>query len=103
MYGDPPSRTLFDVGAIVVVKNLEWADSTSMPAPAYVDNQWIDRAGNSKKSSSGSIFLKMRSSPISIGYSAWKSKRAIINSDINSDFANLIRILAYIKRYEPII
>ncbi len=38
-----------DVGAIVVVKNLEWADSTSMPAPAYVENQWIEQAGNSRK------------------------------------------------------
>jgi purine nucleosidase len=49
VYGDPPSRSLFDVGAIVVVKNSAWADSTSISVPAYVENQWIEQVGNPRK------------------------------------------------------
>ncbi len=49
VFGDPPSRALFDVGAVAVVKDPDWAESRSMPAPKYVEDQWMERPENERK------------------------------------------------------
>jgi purine nucleosidase len=33
LYGDPPSRALFDMAAVAIVKNPAWATAVEMPAP----------------------------------------------------------------------
>ena len=38
-YGDPPSRSLFDMAAVAIVKNPGWAESYSMPAPIMMEKQ----------------------------------------------------------------
>lgn len=42
----PPSRALYDVGAVAVVKNPAWASSRRQGAPALIDKNWQDRADN---------------------------------------------------------
>ena len=42
-------RALYDVGAVAVLKNPAWADSSSMPAPAMIDEKWVDQPENSRK------------------------------------------------------
>lgn len=49
MYGDPPSRALFDMAAVAIVKNPAWADSSSIPAPTMVDGQWVEQPDNERK------------------------------------------------------
>jgi len=46
MWGDPPSRPLFDQAAVAIVKNPEWAESYEHPAPIYIDGQWVERPDN---------------------------------------------------------
>jgi purine nucleosidase len=48
-YGDPPSRALFDMAAVAIVKNPLWAESYTVPAPILIQNQWIERPGNARK------------------------------------------------------
>ena len=43
LYGDPPSRALFDMAAVAIVKDPDWARSSSIPAPIMRDDKWIDR------------------------------------------------------------
>jgi purine nucleosidase len=47
-HGDPPSRALFDMAAIAIVKNPEWAAMRVHPAPLYVNDKWIERMGNTR-------------------------------------------------------
>ena len=47
--GDPPSRALFDMAAVAIVKNPEWADSVSIPCPIMVGNEWIQQPNNLRK------------------------------------------------------
>lgn len=49
LYGDPPSRSLFDLGAVAIVKNPEWAVPRSVPAPFYGAGGWVDRPGNDRE------------------------------------------------------
>ena len=44
--GDPPSRALYDMAAVAIVKNPAWARATRIPAPALVGGRWIERPGN---------------------------------------------------------
>ena len=46
MYGNPPSRALFDQAAVAVVKNPGWAESYEHPAPAFIDGEWVERPDN---------------------------------------------------------
>ncbi len=46
LYGDPPARSLFDMAAVAIVKNPEWATPRDIPAPILVDGQWQDRPDN---------------------------------------------------------
>ena len=48
-YGNPPGRPLFDVGAVAVVKNQEWATATVMPRPMLVNGGWELRPKNPMK------------------------------------------------------
>lgn len=41
--GDPPSRALFDMAAVAIVKNPSWARSRTIPAPQLVDGRWMER------------------------------------------------------------
>lgn len=48
-HGDPPSRALFDMAAVAIVKNPSWADAREIPAPILVDNEWVERPDNPRK------------------------------------------------------
>ncbi len=49
LHGDPPSRSLFDMAAVAIVKNPEWADKKLIPAPRFQDKKWIEQPGNENK------------------------------------------------------
>jgi len=44
--GDPPARALFDMAAVAIVKNPAWAGQRSIPAPIFINNQWVERPEN---------------------------------------------------------
>lgn len=46
LHGDPPSRALFDMAAVAVVKDSTWADARQIPAPILRNNQWVERPEN---------------------------------------------------------
>lgn len=48
LHGDPPSRALFDMAAVAIVKNPDWAVPTEIPAPILVDGVWQERPENSR-------------------------------------------------------
>jgi inosine-uridine nucleoside N-ribohydrolase len=48
-HSDPPSRSLFDMAAVAIVKNPTWAERSSIPAPILINNQWAERPGNPRK------------------------------------------------------
>lgn len=41
--GDPPSRALYDMAAVAIVKNPAWAQSRRVPAPRLEEKGWVDR------------------------------------------------------------
>jgi hypothetical protein len=49
LHGDPPSRALFDMAAVAIVKNPDWATAVSMPAPILRDGGWTERPDNPRK------------------------------------------------------
>ena len=49
MHGDPPSRSLFDMAAVAIVKNPGWAESKEIPAPVLINDKWRERPDNSRK------------------------------------------------------
>ena len=46
--GNPPSRALFDMAAVAIVKNPAWAKSRKIPAPKIVDGKWVERPDNKR-------------------------------------------------------
>ncbi len=44
--GDPPSRALFDMAAVAIVKNPAWARPRNIPAPILQDSKWTGRQDN---------------------------------------------------------
>ncbi len=46
LHGDPPSRPLFDMVAVALLKNPDWGHRRSHPAPVLIGNQWIERPDN---------------------------------------------------------
>jgi len=48
-HGDPPSRALFDMAAVAIVKNPSWARRSEVACPVLIDNQWRDIPDNSRK------------------------------------------------------
>jgi len=49
MWGNPPGRALFDMAAVAVVKNPTWAETREIPAPIYVNGEWVERPNNPRK------------------------------------------------------
>jgi len=49
LHGDPPSRALFDMAAVAIVKNPAWAQVKEITAPVYVDKKWVEQPGNLRK------------------------------------------------------
>ena len=45
----PPARALFDMAAVAILKNPDWAASRRIPAPILRDNVWIDRPDNPRQ------------------------------------------------------
>ncbi len=48
-HGDPPSRPLFDMVALAILKNPEWGETRIIPAPVLINNQWVERPQNMRK------------------------------------------------------
>ena len=40
LFGDPPSRPLYDMAAVAIVKNPEWAEKKEIPSMLYKDGAW---------------------------------------------------------------
>jgi hypothetical protein len=49
LHGNPPSRALFDMAAVAIVKNPDWASAVTLPAPILKDGKWVDRPDNARK------------------------------------------------------
>ncbi len=49
MHGDPPSRALFDMAAVAIVKNPGWARPVRIPAPILVAGEWQQRPDNTRQ------------------------------------------------------
>lgn len=49
LQGTPPSRALFDMAAVAIVKNPSWAISSQTPAPKLVDGNWVEHLENPRK------------------------------------------------------
>jgi hypothetical protein len=47
--GDPPSRALFDMAAVAIVKNPAWATPRSIPAPILQNGKWTEREDNTRE------------------------------------------------------
>lgn len=45
-HGDPPSRALFDMVAVAILKNPSWGKKKVLPAPVLINNQWVERPSN---------------------------------------------------------
>jgi len=49
MHGNPPSRALFDMAAVAIVKNPKWAQKVEIPAPKLSGSAWIGKPENQRK------------------------------------------------------
>lgn len=49
LWGDPPTRSLYDMAAVAIVKNKTWATPREIPAPILVDGLWSERPDNPRK------------------------------------------------------
>ena len=49
MHSYPPSRALFDMVVLAVLKNESWGTKHTIPAPELVGQAWEDRQNNSQK------------------------------------------------------
>jgi inosine-uridine nucleoside N-ribohydrolase len=49
MYGNPPSRALFDMAAVAILKNPEWGQKTEVNAPKLQGIGWIEQPENQNK------------------------------------------------------
>lgn len=48
-HGDPPSRALFDLVSVAILKNPSWGEVAEIPAPILINNQWVERPQNPRK------------------------------------------------------
>ena len=48
LHGNPPSRALFDMAAVAIVKNPKWATPRTIPAPILKEGKWVERPDNSR-------------------------------------------------------
>jgi hypothetical protein len=49
MYGNPPSRALFDMVVLAILKNESWGDKKEIAAPKLVGEAWKEQTGNTHK------------------------------------------------------
>jgi purine nucleosidase len=49
LHGNPPSRSLYDMAAVAIVKNKAWAAPREIPAPILVEGHWSERPENPRK------------------------------------------------------
>jgi inosine-uridine preferring nucleoside hydrolase len=49
LHGNPPSRALFDMAAVAIVKNSSWATADIIPAPKVVNKKWVEQPDNPRK------------------------------------------------------
>lgn len=49
MSGNPPSRALYDMAVVAIVKNPAWANARMIPAPTYVNGEWLERPENPRR------------------------------------------------------
>lgn len=49
LHGNPPSRALFDMAAVAIVKNPGWATAVKLPAPILKDAKWVERPDNPRQ------------------------------------------------------
>ncbi|SOE23700.1 Inosine-uridine preferring nucleoside hydrolase [Spirosomataceae bacterium TFI 002] len=47
--GDPPARALFDMAAVAIIKNPNWAEAIEIPCPIMTDEIWIEQPENKRK------------------------------------------------------
>ncbi|MBN2013358.1 nucleoside hydrolase [candidate division KSB1 bacterium] len=45
-HGIPPSRALYDMAVVAIVKNPDWASATTIPAPRLVNGKWTNQPDN---------------------------------------------------------
>ncbi|MDW7694823.1 nucleoside hydrolase [Flammeovirgaceae bacterium SG7u.111] len=48
LHGNPPSRALFDMVAVAIVKNPSWGEANEIPAPIMVEKKWEERPENER-------------------------------------------------------
>lgn len=48
LHGDPPSRALFDMVAVAILKNPDWGETTEIPAPIVDGESWEERPNNER-------------------------------------------------------
>ena len=46
--GNPPSRALYDMAAVAIVKNPAWAHPRKIPAPKLENGKWVERPDNKR-------------------------------------------------------
>lgn len=49
MHGNPPSRSLFDMVVLAIIKNENWGDQKVIPAPKLVGEGWEEQPNNPNK------------------------------------------------------
>ena len=49
LHGNPPSRAMFDMVALAVIKNENWGQKKEIPAPKLVGEGWEEQADNKTK------------------------------------------------------
>lgn len=42
-------RSLYDMSAVAIVKNPDWAETVTIPAPVFQDGEWVERPDNERK------------------------------------------------------
>lgn len=45
-WDDIQSRALYDMAAVAIVKNGDWAEKVELPAPTMIDEKWVDQPEN---------------------------------------------------------
>lgn len=48
-YDSAGTRSLFDMAAVAIVKNPNWAERVEIPAPILIENEWQERPDNQRK------------------------------------------------------
>lgn len=49
LYGTPPSRPLYDMAALAIIKNPKWATKVEIPAPHLAGTHWVLGTGTTRK------------------------------------------------------